>query len=171
MEDTQSSHKRRIVQQLDFDADTARRVGWEQFEFAIAGTHRIRVTNASYGFQKEDHSYVVEVDSDGIPVSCSCPGYEHNYGPNGKAGKHMLAVATIGGPAVLNAAAKSDANPGTFPESNAGVLSNSSPQLETDGGLNLSEEEADTCPNDEKGCDGPDGDDLPCFACYQQVGR
>jgi hypothetical protein len=26
--------------------------------------------------------------------------------------------------------------------------------------------EADTCPNGDEWCDGPDGDDLPCFACF-----
>ena len=28
------------------------------------------------------------------------------------------------------------------------------------------DEEDDTCPNGEKWCDGPNGDDLPCFECF-----
>jgi len=27
-------------------------------------------------------------------------------------------------------------------------------------------EEEDTCPSDETWCDGPNGDDLPCFGCF-----
>lgn len=26
--------------------------------------------------------------------------------------------------------------------------------------------EEDTCPNGEEWCDGPNGDDLPCFGCF-----
>jgi hypothetical protein len=28
------------------------------------------------------------------------------------------------------------------------------------------DQEDNTCPNDEEWCDGPDGDDLPCFECF-----
>lgn len=28
------------------------------------------------------------------------------------------------------------------------------------------DEEDDTCPNGEEWCDGPNGDDLPCFDCF-----
>lgn len=28
------------------------------------------------------------------------------------------------------------------------------------------DEEDDTCPNGEEWCDGPTGDDLPCFDCF-----
>ena len=31
------------------------------------------------------------------------------------------------------------------------------------------EEDDDTCPNGEKWCDGGDGDQLPCFACFQDA--
>lgn len=29
-----------------------------------------------------------------------------------------------------------------------------------------SDSEEDTCPNGETWCDGPEGDDLPCFDCF-----
>lgn len=28
------------------------------------------------------------------------------------------------------------------------------------------DDEDETCPNGETWCDGPDGDDLPCFECF-----
>ena len=36
----------------------------------------------------------------------------------------------------------------------------------TDGG-----EVTDTCQNGEEGCQGPHGDKLPCFECYQEASR
>lgn len=41
-------------------------------------------------------------------------------------------------------------------------------ELRTDGGAATvsSEPERDTCLNGDPRCEGPDSDDLPCFACY-----
>ena len=30
----------------------------------------------------------------------------------------------------------------------------------------VSADKVDTCPNYDKWCDGPDGDELPCFDCF-----
>lgn len=63
----------------------------------------MRVTNASYGYLKEDHSYLVGVEERGgraLPAECECPADIHYK----KDCKHTVALATVGGPTVLNAA-------------------------------------------------------------------
>jgi hypothetical protein len=103
MKATNRSQGKSIVTQLDFGAKTARRVSWGAWEFTVVGPHQIRVTNASYGFEKEDHAYVVGVEErEGVPIpaECGCPADIHRN-PDCK---HKLALATIGGPTVLDAA-------------------------------------------------------------------
>lgn len=106
---TPISQKRtdKILEHLDYSAKTARRVTWEAYEFTITAPGRVTVTNASYGYLRDDHTYTVtieKVDGVALPAECDCPGYEHHYGPNGEADKHMVALATIGGSTILNAA-------------------------------------------------------------------
>jgi hypothetical protein len=96
--------KKSIVSDLEFDIRTSKRVAWSQWEFTVVAPFEIEVCNASYGFEKNEHTYRVMVDVQGIPVSCNCKGFTHYHSPNGRVGKHMLAVATIGGPTLLNAA-------------------------------------------------------------------
>lgn len=48
---------------------------WEAWEFTVEGLHKVEVTNASYGFEKDDHSYIVGVkerDGQVIPAECGC---------------------------------------------------------------------------------------------------
>ncbi|QSG11815.1 SWIM family zinc finger [Halapricum desulfuricans] len=96
---------------MNFDTKTAKRVAWSEWEFTIVGPFEIEVCNASYGFKKRDHVYRVMIDEQGEPVSCTCKGFKHYHGPNDRVGKHMLAVAAVGGPTVLNAAVDFDPAP------------------------------------------------------------
>ena len=106
------------------------------------------------------------IDEKGVPVSCTCPGYEHHHKPKGRVGKHMLALATIGGPTVLEAAR--DFSVDTNHEETDVKTETSAENLRPDGGS--PEEETGTCPNGDPDCDGLDGDDLPCFGCYRPAG-
>jgi hypothetical protein len=161
MERNTQTAEKRIVNQLQFDADTARRVGWENFEFKIIGTNLVEVTNASYGSEKEDHAYTVGIDSredDPVPVDCSCPADTHRE-PDCK---HKLALATVGGTTVLQAAVD-------FRERSPDSSVNDSqdePELKADGGFTEGREIQETCPNGDPNCHGPDADELPCFGCY-----
>lgn len=132
MQAIETNSKKSAVQCLNFGAKTARRVTWESWEFTIVGPNQVRVTNASYGFLKDDHSYVVTVEErDGVvvPAACDCPADEHIEEVDCK---HKVALATVGGPTVLRTATKAEA----------------------------------VCPNGDTQCGGPEGDDLPCFACF-----
>ena len=93
-----------VLEQIAFDIKTAKRVAWSDWAFTIVAPFEIEVQNLSYGYLAEDHTYRVMVDEQGVPVSCTCPGFKHYHSPNGRVGKHMLAVATIGGPTLLEAA-------------------------------------------------------------------
>jgi len=167
MEDTDSSSEKRIVEQLDFDAKTAKRVGWEAWEFSIAGPHEVTVTNASYGFQKEDHAYVVGVDKRGgvpVPAECECPADKYNEDHDCK---HKVALATVGGTTVLNAAVDFD-NPATaLSRSVPTDVTTAADKLQPDGGTVTVSGDSDACPNGDDRCDGPTGEALPCFACFE----
>ena len=52
MTEHDTTAEKSIVDELTFGAKTAKRVGWEAWEFSVAGPHQIEVTNASWGFQK-----------------------------------------------------------------------------------------------------------------------
>lgn len=162
-----SEEKRTAVEHLQFGSKTAKRVGWEDWEFTVFGPNQLQVTNASYGYLKDDHSYVVEVeDRNGVavPTKCECPADQYN---DDYACKHRVAAATVGGETVLEAAV-------TF-DSPAPASSDSSPgsrrsELKADGGtVTPKQEPEDTCPNGYRGCDGPESDSLPCFACYMDA--
>jgi len=155
-----------IVEQLDFDAKTAKRVGWEAWEFAIAGPHQVEVTNASYGFLKEDHQYVVGIEKRGgvpIPAECDCPADVHRE-PDCK---HIVALASVGGPTVLNAVVNCEAEPPAFPVTDLEQVTTGTDKLQTDGGAVAADDEPDTCPNGDSRCDGPEGEPLPCFDCFE----
>ncbi|WP_218962307.1 SWIM zinc finger family protein [Halorubrum persicum] len=170
MRQNTSASEKRIVEQLDFGPKTAKRVAWETWELTVVGPYQVEVTNASYGFEKDDHAYVVGVDErDGVPVpaECECPADVHRE----RDCKHKVALATVGGPVVLNAALafENDAAPSSdgLPDS----ATTGADALKTDGGIaavaSQSDESADTCPNGDERCPGPDGDDLPCFDCFE----
>jgi len=161
MEDTESSQEKRVVEQLEFDARTAKRAGWEQFEFTVVGPLEVEVANASYGDEKDDHTYLVEIEKRaGVPVpdECECPADNHRN----QACKHRIGLATIGGLTVLNAAASA----ATLSASNADVTP-SSEKIQTDGGTVAIAQDSERCPNDDPSCNGPEGENLPCFDCYE----
>jgi hypothetical protein len=157
--------KRTVVDQLSFDTKTAKRVAYSQWEFTIVGPYEIEVCNASYGYLKDEHAYRVMIDEAGIPVSCTCKGFKHYHSPNGRVGKHMLAVATVGGRTLLGAAR--EFSPQSTPAGKTDTETVAE-KLKTDGGAMTTETEPDTCQNGEPYCDGPESDDLPCFDCFSQ---
>jgi len=133
MTDNETAAEKRIVERLSFDAKTAKRVGWEAFEFTVEGPHLVRVTNASYGFEKDDHSYLIGVEErDGVsvPAECDCPADLHRD-PDCK---HKVALATVGGTTVLNAAVDFESPAAGFPVQNDDVTT-AADKLQTDGGI------------------------------------
>jgi len=169
---TKTAEKRAAVEHLNFGAKTAKRVTWEAWEFTIASPYLVEVTNASYGVEKEDHSYLVGVeDRDGVlvPAECECPAdmYNEEYDC-----KHKVAVATIGGPTLLDAAACFTLN--HEPTGNT-TTTTVTEKLKADGGTTVAgsgrESEPGACPNGDSKCVGPDGGDLPCFDCFGEWER
>jgi len=155
-----------IAEEMDFGAKTAKRVGWEAWEFSIAGPHQVEVTNASYGYEKDDHAYVVGIEKrDGVPVpvECDCPADVHRESDC----KHKVALATVGGTAVLNAAVDFENLTAALSSSTEDGVTTAADKLQTDGGTATVSEDSDTCPNGDARCDGPDGEAPPCFACFE----
>ena len=163
-----------IVEELNFGTKTSKRATWEAWEFSIEAPHLVRVTNASYGVEKDDHSYLVGIeDRDGLltPAECECPADKYN---EEYCCKHRLACATIAGPVVLEASVEFQTESVDTDHSNTSTLSE---KLRADGGATteddlddlpaLDAEKHEECPNGEEGCPGPNGDSLPCFPCYQ----
>ena len=147
-----------VLEQLAFDTKTAKRVAWSEWSFTIVAPFEIEVRNLSYGHLTEDHTYRVMIDEQGMPVSCTCPGFEYHHGPNGRVGKHMLAAATIGGPTLLEA---SRAFSPIHGPTGATATTTASEKLKADGGRSSAADSIDTecteCSN---------LSDLPCFDCY-----
>ena len=144
-----SAADKSIVNQLDFTAQTSKRVTWEQFEFSVEGPHLVHVTNASYGYLKDDHTYrvgVAERDGQLIPAECNCPADRH-HDPDCK---HKVALALCGGPVVMQAAA--DYQPSEENESPQEVRT-AADKLRTDGG----ESDHEEC----------DCEEFPCWPCVQ----
>lgn len=136
IENDSATHKRNSVEHLNFGAKTSKRVSWESWEFAVESPHLARVTNASYGFEKADHSYLVGIeDRDGILVlaECECPADKYNEDYDCK---HKVALASVGGPVVLEASVNFP-TPGGNPErSNASAIAD---KLWADGGATTEE--------------------------------
>lgn len=153
-----------VVNHLSFDSETAKRATWEAWEFTVVGPHLVEVTNASYGYQKDDHTYTVGVEErDGLalPAEYNCPADVHRK-PDCK---HKVALATVGGPTVLNAAVNFEI---PSPASLNIETRTAQDKLQADGGAPRAtlQREAETCPNGYSRCDGPKSEDLPCFGCY-----
>ena len=139
MATTATKRQKSAVEYLNFGAKTSKRVTWESWEFTIEAPHLVRVTNASYGVEKDDHSYLVGVeDRDGVlvPAECECPAdmYNEEYDC-----KHKVALAAVGGRVVLEAAA----------------------------GFSTQSAESDESTLAGK-CDCTTLSDLPCWPCYQK---
>lgn len=167
MENTIRSSEKRIVEQLSFGAKTAKRVGWEAFEFAIESPHLVRVTNASYGFEKDDHSYLVGFEErDGVPVPAECGCKADQYHDDYDC-KHKVALATVAGPLVLNAAVESDNGAAALSEQDSANVTTVADKLQTDGGITANPENVDICRNGNDCCEGSHAETLPCFACFE----
>jgi hypothetical protein len=149
MEANETSRQKSAVQFLNFGAKTAKRVTWEAWSFRIIGPLQILVTNESYGVERDAHAYLVTVEDVGgviVPRECECPAdrFRDDY-----ACKHRVALATVAGPVVMNAAAE-------FSEKS---LESSNPAEGTpvaDGGR----------PEDPK-CECKELGGLPCWPCYR----
>jgi len=156
----ETAEKRTVVERLSFDTKTAKRVAWSQWEFTIVAPFEIEVRNASYGHLSDDHVYRVMTDQEGVPVSCTCKGFKHYHSPNDRCGKHMLAVATVGGQTLLDTATAFP--PHSTPSGDSEIeTATMAEKLAPDGGQPV------TCPNGDSRCGGPESDDLPCFDCFE----
>lgn len=166
MEDSTTTADKRIVEELNFGSKTAKRVGWEAWEFAVEAPHLIRVTNASYGFEKDDHSYLVGVeDRDGllVPSECECPADKYN---EEYACKHRVACATTAGPVVLQAAVDYATPSSDTNEAESETLAD---RLRADGGTVPEESESSAVVIESKpaDCDCSDRIDFPCWPCVR----
>jgi hypothetical protein len=166
MTDNVSTADKSIVAELNFGAKTSKRVGWEAWEFTVAGPHQIEVTNASWGFLKDDHSYIVGIEErDGllVPAECGCKAdkFREDYDC-----KHKVALATVGGPVVLQAAVNFPTPTVDSENTNSETLKD---KLRPDGGV-VTEETADASPplneSEHPECNCTAYSDFPCFTCY-----
>jgi hypothetical protein len=102
------------------------------------------------------------IDEQGVPVSCTCPGFEYHHSPNGRVEKHMLAVATVGGPTLLEAARAFSPNQGS---TGATATTTASEKLKADGGQSPTDDSTNTeCTECAKLAD------LCCFDYYAASG-
>jgi len=113
---------------------------------------------------------------------CDCPDAEYNL-EAGERCKHERRVAYATGSesiplwvnqsaidpqlgdhtdAVLNGAA-----PAPFSKLHPAESTPADGTLRADGGPTAQSDGTDACPNGDTRCDGPEGDDLPCFACFE----
>ncbi len=187
MSTNSSDRQKRIVQELEFDARTAKRVRWTEWEFAIEAPHQVRVTNASYGTEKADHVYTVTVtDHDDpdlfVPIHCDCPADHYNE----EDCKHKVAVAVCGGSVLVRAAMAYESEQDLNGQPHAIVMTDGGQYVVHNGRERDLEPErarerawymavleddpsvrADalglTCPD---WCEGPTNGDLPCFRCH-----
>lgn len=105
MATNESGRQKTAVEYLNFGAKTAKRVTWEAWSFRLVGPLQVLVTNESYGVEKDAHAYVVAVEDVGgviVPRECECPAdrFRDDYDC-----KHKVALATVGGRVVMEAAA------------------------------------------------------------------
>lgn len=152
-----TSDKKSAVRELSFGAKTAKRVTWEAWEFTIVGPYQVEVTNASYGYLKADHSYVVTVEErDGlaVPAECGCPADKHREEYDCK---HKVALATVGGPTVLEAALAFETPAPTEPTPATPM----SEKLRGDGGVPAASDSS------EPDCDCAHFSGFPCWPCYR----
>jgi len=167
MTENASAADKRIVEELNFGAKTAKRVGWEAWEFTVESPHLIRVTNVSYGFEKDDHSYLVGVeDRDGllVPAECECPADKYNEEYDCK---HKVSLATVGGPVVLQAAVDCPTPSVDTERTTSKTLKE---QSRTDGGTIIEEASDSSRPLNEEEHRECDCDDLPdTFPCWNCV--
>jgi hypothetical protein len=172
MTDNNPAADKSIVSQLNFGSKTSKRVGWEAWEFAIEGPHLVRITNDSYGFEKDYHSYLVGVeDRDGLllPAECECPADKYNEEYDCK---HKVALATVGGPVVLQAAVDCPTPTVDTEETTPQTLKE---RLRADGGAvteEISEDSAPLYEVEHTDCECSKlTDDFPCWPCVRDGKR
>lgn len=154
--------EKRIVEELTFGAKTTKRVTWEAWEFTVVGPHLVEVTNASYGYLKDEHSYTVGVEArSGLPLPAECDCLADKY-HEGYDCKHKVALATVGGPTVMNAAIQYEAPEIDKPLEPESVLD----KLRADGGVHAEKSNMQS-----EGCDCTSLSDLPCWPCYRDGKR
>lgn len=156
MKTNASKREKTAVEYLKFGKRTAKRVAWEAWEFAVVGPHQVRVTNASYGYLKDEHAYTVgikERDGIAVPAECGCPAdlYNEEYDC-----KHKVALATIGGATVMDASLGVEAPRADTTTTTDETLRDRLDDSPTREG----------CPHGDKRCGGPAGDVMPCFECF-----
>lgn len=153
----ETSGKKSAVHELSFNGRTAKRVTWESWEFTIVGPYQVRVTNASYGSLKDDHTYVVGVeDREGLAVPAECECKADRYQEDADC-KHKVALATVGGPTVLNAATEYE-TPATTDTPSVETVAD---KLRADGGLPADSGSV------EDDCDCASLSGFPCWDCYR----
>jgi len=165
MTENVSTADKSIVAELNYGAKTAKRVGWEAWEFTVTGPHQIEVTNVSWGFLKDDHSYIVGVEEhEGliIPAECGCKAdkFREDYDC-----KHKVALATVGGPIVLQAAVDCPIT-GDSENTTSQTLND---KLRPDGGAVTDETTNDPKPlnaSKHEDCNCTEYSNFPCFECY-----
>ena len=171
MTDNDSAADKSIVNELNFGAKTSKRVGWEAWDFTVVGPHQVEVTNASWGFQKEDHSYVVGIDErDGVPIPAECECKADLYNEEYSC-KHRVACATVGGPVVLQAAVDYSTPRGDASKTDMETLED---KLRADGGITEDAVENTQTLNaaNQNECDcGKLADNFPCWACVRDGKR
>jgi len=148
MATNESGRQKTAVEYLNFGAKTAKRVAWEAWSFRLVGPLQVLVTNESYGVEKDAHAYVVAVEDVGgviVPRECECPAdrFRDDYDC-----KHKVALATVGGPVVMESAA---------------AFSIESPETVTSGGLTPV---TDGGRPESSACDCEELGSLPCWSCY-----
>ncbi|WP_254767568.1 SWIM zinc finger family protein [Salinilacihabitans rarus] len=126
----------------------------------------------SYGSEKADHSYLVGVeDRDAVlvPAECECPADKYNEEYDCK---HKVALATVGGPVVLEASVNFPTPRGNPGQSNASTLSE---KFRADGGIATEEIGGGSEPLDAvepEECDCAElSDDFPCWPCVRDGKR
>ena len=146
-----------VAETLNYGAKTAKRAAWEAWSLKIVDPRKVRVTNESYGCEKDEHRYIVTVEErDGlfVPAECECPADQYN---EDYSCKHRVAVATIGGPVVLSAAMAFESD-------------ESKPPVRSDGGVVEVDQEAEKDTGEDCGCDDLSGE-FPCWPCYRDGRR
>ena len=165
MYEKKGAAEKSIVGQLNFGKLTAKRVSWESWEFTIEAPYLVRVTNAAYGYLKDDHSYLVGVeDRDGVvvPAECECKAdlFSERYDC-----KHKVALAAIGGGTVLEAAVNF---PTATREIDAAEVTTGADKLRADGGPGIPNVK-NPAPRDTESASSCDCESLGGFPCWPCV--
>jgi len=160
MTDNDAAAEKRIVDQLSLGAKTSKRVTWEAWSFRIVGPHQVEVCNESHGYLKDDHTYTVGVEVRGglaLPAECDCPADKYR---EDDACKHKVALATVGGPTVLDKAVEFETRTTDAPTEPETM----SDKLKAYGGT-LNQREGNECD-----CASL-SDDFPCWPCVRDGKR